>query len=131
MIEDALTPGKEYEFKLGAKSVPGEVTAVQSRIDLNTLERSEADVLELNEIALCKVELHDTVAIDKYDLCRATGSFIIIDKISNVTVGAGMIREIGENTVKTKAGGDSRRTPRRPPVACCAPAPPPKHAHIV
>ncbi len=48
MIEDALELGKEYEFKLGTKTVPGEVVEVKSRIDLNTLERSKAEVLELN-----------------------------------------------------------------------------------
>ena len=106
MIEDALKPGKEYEFKLSAKSVPGEVVSVESRIDLNTLERSEAEDLQLNEIALCTVELHENVAVDKYDLCRATGSFIIIDKLTNVTVGAGMIREIGEASETAVAVGN-------------------------
>ena len=106
MIEEGLQPGKEYEFKLGAKSVPGEILAVQSRIDLNTLERSKADTLELNEIAVCSVELHDNVAVDVYKKCRSTGSFIIIDKMTNVTVGAGMICEIHEASTEAVATGD-------------------------
>lgn len=64
---------------------------MHNRIDVNTLEKIPAPGLELNEIGLAEINLDETVCFDSYKDNRATGSFIIIDRLSNVTVGAGMI----------------------------------------
>lgn len=93
MTEDALVPGRQYDFKLATKKTPGFVSAIKQQIDVNTLERSDASQLELNAIATCQVELEETVAFDLYRDVPNTGSFIIIDRLTNVTVGAGMIQQ--------------------------------------
>lgn len=93
MIEDALKPGKLFDIKLGSKVASGSIKDIQHVIDVNTLEQSSADALELNSIALCNLHLNQTLAFDPYKKNRATGAFIIIDRLTNVTVGAGMIHE--------------------------------------
>lgn len=93
MNEDALKPGKLFDIKLGSKVASGSIKSIQHAIDVNTLEQSSADALELNSIALCNLHLNQTLAFDPYKHNRATGAFIIIDRLSNVTVGAGMIHE--------------------------------------
>ena len=91
MTEDAMKPGKQYYIKLGTKSVTGSVSRIHHRIDVNSLEESDTGQLHLNEIGHCEVTLTSPVVFDAYQLCKHTGAFIIIDRISNVTVGAGMI----------------------------------------
>ncbi len=91
MTEAALLPGKLYDFKLGSKTVSGRVTAMKHRIDVNTLEELPTPGLELNEIGLCEISVDQPVCIDSYEKNRSTGGFIVIDRLSNVTVGAGMI----------------------------------------
>jgi len=91
MAETPLLPGKAFDFKLGSKTVSGSLNTIHSRIDVNTLEKHPAPGLELNEIGLTEINLDETVCFDGYKDNRATGSFIIIDRLSNVTVGAGMI----------------------------------------
>ncbi len=91
MIEQPMLPGKLYDFKLGTKTVSGRVSTLQHRIDVNTLEKSPAPTLELNEIGLCSISVEKTVCIDDYTANRSTGAFIVIDRLTNVTVGAGMI----------------------------------------
>ena len=91
MSEDDLLPGKLYDFKLGTKLISGQVKSIHSRIDVNTLEELPAPGLVLNEIGKCEIDLDQVVSFDDYSDNRATGSFIVIDRLSNVTVGAGMI----------------------------------------
>ena len=91
MTEAALLPGKLYDFKLGSKTVSGRVSAMKHRIDVNTLEELPAPGLELNEIGLCEISVDQPVCIDSYEKNRSTGAFIVIDRLTNVTVGAGMI----------------------------------------
>lgn len=91
MAESALLPGKIFDFKLGSKTVSGKVNTIHSRIEVNTLDKHPAPGLELNEIGLTEIHLDETVCFDSYKDNRATGSFIVIDRLSNVTVGAGMI----------------------------------------
>jgi len=91
MAETPLLPGKVFDFKLGSKTVSGRLNTIHSRIDVNTLEKHPAPGLELNEIGLTEINLDETVCFDSYKDNRATGSFIILDRLSNVTVGAGMI----------------------------------------
>ena len=91
MAETPLLPGKVFDFKLGSKTVSGRLNTIHSRIDVNTLEKHPAPGLESNEIGLTEINLDETVCFDSYKDNRATGSFIILDRLSNVTVGAGMI----------------------------------------
>jgi bifunctional enzyme CysN/CysC len=91
MTEDALVPGKQYWFKHASKLAAGSVSTLRYRIDVNTLHRQEADRLGLNEIGRCHVRLNQPIAFDGYRQNKGTGSFVVIDRMSNVTVGAGMI----------------------------------------
>lgn len=96
MTEKALTIGKQYIIKLATRSVSGTVAFIHYRIDINTLEHHDADELKLNEIGSCTLSLGAPVVFDSYKLSKGTGSFIIIDRLNNVTVGAGMIVGVSE-----------------------------------
>lgn len=91
MTDAPLLPGKQYDFKLGTKTLTGKVKSIRHRIDVNTLQQSPAPGLELNEIGVAEISLDGTACFDSYNNNRATGSLIFIDRMSNVTVGAGMI----------------------------------------
>jgi sulfate adenylyltransferase subunit 1 len=91
MNDNPLQVGKEYIFKLSGKSVFGRVDQILHRIDVNSLEHADAAQLGLNEIGLCRVVVNAPVAFDVYRACRGTGSFILIDRLTNATAGAGMI----------------------------------------
>lgn len=91
MTEQAMLPGRQYLVKLATRTVSGSVTMIHHRIDVNTLEHHDADELKLNEIGVCTLAVNAPVVFDAYAQNRTTGSFIIIDRLSNVTVGAGMI----------------------------------------
>ncbi|MGR9071583.1 MAG: sulfate adenylyltransferase subunit CysN [Gammaproteobacteria bacterium] len=91
MTEKPMTPGRQYIIKLATRSVSGSISTIHYRTDVNTLEHHEAGELNLNEIGLCTVTLNAPVVFDAYAKSKGTGSFIIIDRLTNVTVGAGMI----------------------------------------
>jgi len=98
MHEDAAKAGKSYLIKHTSSMVPGVLTDVRYRVDVNTMKRDKNEVetekvseLQLNEIGRCHITLHRPIAFDSYERNRATGAFIIVDRLSNVTVGAGMI----------------------------------------
>ena len=91
MTEKSLLAGQQYDFKLGTRTVQGSIKSFRHRIDVNSLEKIPAPGLELNEIGLAEIELDQPVSFDGYRDNRATGNFILIDKLSNVTVGAGVI----------------------------------------
>lgn len=92
MHDDALEPGRQYDIRMAGRAVAGHVDAIHYQVDVNSLERHGAERLELNAIARCRVALTAEVPIDDYARVPGTGSFIVIDRLSNVTVGAGMIR---------------------------------------
>ncbi|EWH10029.1 sulfate adenylyltransferase subunit 1 [Catenovulum agarivorans DS-2] len=96
MAEDAMQPGKMYDFKLGTKTTSGQVNQVDYRINVNTLAHEDTQALALNEIGVCEVQLNAPVVIEQYEHNRALGSFIVIDRLTNVTVGAGMIIQQAE-----------------------------------
>jgi len=96
MHEKALVPGRQYTIKLATRSVSGSVAMIHHRIDINTLEHHDASELHLNEIGCCTVSVNAPVVFDAYKTCRGTGSFIVIDRLSNGTVGAGMIIGAGD-----------------------------------
>ena len=91
MADEPLVPGKQYLFKQTTKVTTGSVATLRYRVDVNTLHREAAPVLSLNEIGRCAVALTEPIAFDAYRRNRATGGFIMIDRLTNATVGAGMI----------------------------------------
>ena len=93
MSEQGMVPGREYMFKLGPKQVTGTVTTLRHRVDVNTLHRTDAPTLELNEIGRVSIKLSAPVPYDPYTRNRSTGAFIVIDRITNGTVAAGMITD--------------------------------------
>ncbi|MEL1219677.1 sulfate adenylyltransferase subunit CysN [Aeromonas hydrophila] len=101
MGEESLQPGRVYDIKLATKKTRGQVEAIRHRIEINKLDELAANELKLNEIGLCELSLTDPVAFDPYQEIRDTGSFILIDRLTNVTVGAGMIVEGLAATVAT------------------------------
>jgi bifunctional enzyme CysN/CysC len=96
MTEKALTPGRQYIIKLATRSVSGSVSTIHHRIDVNTMEHHDANELQLNEIGSCTVSVNAPVVFDPYKTSHGTGSFIVIDRLSNGTVGAGMIIGVGD-----------------------------------
>ena len=91
MEEDRLFPGRSYLLKLATRTVPATVTALKHKIDVNTLDELAAKTLALNEIAEVNIETGSPLAFDPYSENRDTGAFILIDRETNATAGAGMI----------------------------------------
>ncbi|WP_415904274.1 sulfate adenylyltransferase subunit CysN [Neptuniibacter sp. QD48_55] len=96
MSEEPLQKGRQYEVKLNTTRIAGGISNVRHRVDVNTLEQTAADSLELNEIARCEITLERPVVADDYRAHHGTGSFIIVDRLTNATVAAGMIIEGGD-----------------------------------
>lgn len=91
MDEEAMLPGRPYLLKIGAKIVGAAITEPKHKVDVNTLEQRPAKRLELNEIGVCNLSLDAAIAFEPYAANRDLGGFILIDRISNRTVGAGML----------------------------------------
>ena len=91
MSEHPLVPGRSYLLKIGARTVPATVTVLKHRIDINTLAHLADRSLELNEIGFCNLSTAAAVAFDPFEVNRNTGAFILIDRFTNETAGAGMI----------------------------------------
>jgi bifunctional enzyme CysN/CysC len=91
MDDEAMLPGRPYLLKLGARTVGASVTEPKYKVNVNTLEHLAAKRLELNEIGVCNLSLDAPIAFDPYDANHDLGGFILIDRISNRTVGAGML----------------------------------------
>ncbi|MBU4434794.1 MAG: sulfate adenylyltransferase subunit CysN [Alphaproteobacteria bacterium] len=91
MDDEPLPPGRTYLLKIGARTVGANITQIKHRVNVNTLERTAAKRLELNEIGLVNLSLDQAVPFEAYADNRELGGFILIDRISNRTVGAGMI----------------------------------------
>jgi bifunctional enzyme CysN/CysC len=91
MAEEPLRLGRSYLLKSGARTVPASVTKLPHRIDVQTLAPTPAATLALNEIGLGEIETTAALAFDPYAENRETGAFILIDRVSNATVAAGMI----------------------------------------
>lgn len=91
MSDQALVPGRSYLARIGTKTVSIVATGIKYRIDVNTREHLAADTLGLNDIGVCNLATGVPVVFDAYSDIRRTGSFIIIDRFTDQTVGAGMI----------------------------------------
>jgi bifunctional enzyme CysN/CysC len=91
MKEEQLVPGRSYLLKIGTRTVPATVTALKHRIDVNSAAHVAARTLGLNEIGFCNLSTAQPIAFDPYTANRETGGFILIDRFTNETAGAGMI----------------------------------------
>ena len=91
MDEVPMQKGRMYDIKRATSVVSGSFERINFKVDVNSYEKKEVDSLGLNDIASCKMVLTRPIAVDAYEVNRATGSFIVIDRQSNNTVGAGMI----------------------------------------
>ncbi|MDN3555257.1 sulfate adenylyltransferase subunit CysN [Halomonas maura] len=91
MHEQPLLPGRPYLMKLGTQTVSATVSDIKYQVNVNTLEHTAAKQLDLNGIGICTLSLNKAVAFDPYQASQDTGSFILIDRMTNNTVGAGML----------------------------------------
>ncbi|NOQ77538.1 MAG: sulfate adenylyltransferase subunit CysN [Methylococcaceae bacterium] len=108
MDEKIMVPGRQYVIKLATRAVSGSISTINYRIDVNTLEHHDATELKLNEIGSCTVSVNAPVVFDSYIGNKGTGAFIIIDRLSNVTVGAGMITGEAGNEDLSHVSADER-----------------------
>ena len=91
MVDEPMLPGRPYLLKMGTRTVGVTITEPKYKVNVNTLEHLAAKKLELNEIGICNIALDRAVAFDAYADNRSTGGFIVIDRLTNNTVGAGML----------------------------------------
>ena len=99
MSDDKMVPGKQYLFKETTKMIPGSISTLRYQVDVNSLHRLPSPTLELNQIGRVALSLNEPITFDRYRRNRNTGAFIVVDRITNTTVGAGMIldRRTGED----------------------------------
>jgi bifunctional enzyme CysN/CysC len=91
MSEDAMLPGRPYLLRIGSKTVGVTLAPPKYRVNVNTLEHLAAKKLELNEIGVCNLNLDQVIGFDAYKDNRDTGGFILVDRRTNNTVGAGLL----------------------------------------
>jgi len=91
MHEEPLLPGRPYLMKIGSRTVGVSVTEIKHRVDVNTFQKLAAKTLALNDVAVVNIATHDPIAFDPYAKVPQTGAFIVIDRMTNQTVGAGMV----------------------------------------
>jgi bifunctional enzyme CysN/CysC len=92
MSDIQMLPGRSYLFRVGTRFVSGSISKLKHKVDVNNFDHIAADGLSLNEIGHANISLSAPVSFDPYDINRRTGAFIIVDRVSNATLGAGMIR---------------------------------------
>lgn len=91
MADEPMLPSRRYLLKIGAKTVASQITGLKHRIDVNDLQARPATKLGLNEIGVCTLSLDQPIAFDAYTENRETGGFILIDRLTNNTVGLGLL----------------------------------------
>ena len=92
MGEAPLYAGRPYLLKMNARTVNVTITAIKHKVDVETFNKLSAKSVAMNEIAVCNLATSEPVVFDPYEKNRETGAFILIDRLTNATVGAGMIR---------------------------------------
>lgn len=92
MDEHQMALNRPYLIRLENKTVPGSIAKINYKVDVNKLEQQTADVLDLNEVARCELALSENIAFDPYEEIRSMGCFVVVDRITNKTVGCGMLR---------------------------------------
>ncbi len=91
MHDDVLVPGRNYLIKAGSTVAPARIASIDHKVNVNSLQHESGRHLELNEVGACTLEIDRSISFDTYSDNRGTGSFIVIDRMTNATVGAGMI----------------------------------------
>lgn len=91
MHDDPLLPGRPYLIKMGAQVTNAQISDLKYKVNVNTLEHMAGKTLELNEVGIANISADKALAFDPYDDNRHSGRFIIIDRFTNATVGAGMV----------------------------------------
>lgn len=91
MHEDDAYSGRSYLLKVGSQQVPATITSIKHKTDVNTLEKEPGTKLGLNEVGTVTIATDKPIAFDSYGTNRLTGGFILIDRILNTTLGAGVI----------------------------------------
>jgi bifunctional enzyme CysN/CysC len=91
MAEKPMLRGRSYVMRIGAQTVTATVAPIKYKLNIDTLEHLAATKLELNEIGVCEVECSNPIAFDPYKENRDTGGFVLIDRLTGDTVGAGLI----------------------------------------
>ena len=92
MSDAPMLPGRPYWLKIGARVIPASITEIKHKVNVNTLEQLAAKSLELNEIGSVNISTEQAVPFDAYTENKDTGGFILIDRMTNATVGAGMLQ---------------------------------------
>ncbi|MDQ0871582.1 bifunctional enzyme CysN/CysC [Paenibacillus sp. V4I3] len=93
MDDSVLTPGKNYLVKVGTKVLPGTVTAIKHKIEINTGKTVPTDHIVKNELATCEFSLSDNIVIDSFEQNKSIGGFILIDRVTNMTSACGVIEQ--------------------------------------
>ncbi|AXF76721.1 sulfate adenylyltransferase subunit CysN [Erwinia tracheiphila] len=101
MSEQPLLPGQSLDIKIAGKKTRGRVEKIQYQVEINSLTQHSAENLPLNGIGLLDVIFDEPMVLDRYQQNPVTGGLIFIDRLTNVTVGAGMIREPQHDAVQT------------------------------
>ncbi len=91
MAEEPMLRGRSYLMRVGTATASATISPLKYKINVDSLERLAAEQLELNEIGVCELELDRPIAFDPYSENRDTGGFVLIDRVTNATVGAGML----------------------------------------
>ncbi|BES70712.1 sulfate adenylyltransferase subunit CysN [Marinobacter nanhaiticus D15-8W] len=125
MIDQPMAKDRLYDIKLGPNFTSGSITRIHHQIDVNTLDKaSDPDHLDLNEIGLCEVTLSQPVAFDPYSRNHATGAFIVVDRLTNITIGAGMINGLAQSSSDglqpVTSEERERRLSQKPIIIGCA-----------
>lgn len=94
MDDEKLETGKNFFVKLGTKLIPGVVTNIRNTIDVNTGEKKEATSLDKNEIAVCELQLADSIVVDTFAKHKTLGELILIDRITNMTSACGVVNQV-------------------------------------
>lgn len=97
MDDTTLENGKNFLIKLGTKQIPGLVTRILYKIDVNTGEKQKAQTLHKNEIAVCDISFTEPIVVDEFAAHRTMGELILIDRISNQTSACGVVTAIRQD----------------------------------
>jgi bifunctional enzyme CysN/CysC len=91
MADEPMLRGRNYRMRVGTKAVTATIAPIKYRLNVDSREHVAATKLELNDIGVCDLELDQPIAFDPYNINRETGGFILVDRITNATVGAGLL----------------------------------------
>ena len=103
MYEKELVSGKSFLMKMSTQLIPSTISKIRYKFDINTLHRKKTNAFKLNDIGRVKITAHRPVCFDQYNRNQQTGSFILIDSLTNATVAAGMIIGLSPETQQDRS----------------------------